>query len=145
MAIPLHADHLQPSDLPALAETLRRTQIVGCEGDADSVVANTPIARFVCPCAGILEKPYLRMEVCGDNNGPTTVMIEKNGADVLSAAMSIAHGDADGTEVAGAFDTDALQTVAAGDVITIDVLNCDSTNASGLTAGVTFVAFGRTS
>ena len=151
MAIPLHADHVQPSDLPALAEMMRKTQIAAFVQDAAGLTDNDTIATFECPCAGILERPYMHIAAAGTNN-KTDVVIEKRepgGAAVeASSVMSVAGAGAganDNTTVIGTFVSTALQTCAKGDRIPIRVEATSAASRTGLSAGVTVVALGRTS
>ena len=144
MATPLHADHLQPSDVPAVLDVLRTTPIIGVLGDVAGAANGTLVAAYKAPCAGILEDPFIILTT-PPGSGTMTVNVRKNGSSVLSATMDVASGASGAAlTVHGAFSSDAAKTVAQGDIIAITVDATGTGSTFNLSAAVSFKALGRT-
>lgn len=103
------------------------------------------IARHIVTKPMRVGKVSAKVKTCGTAGGPTTVMpkvVRKNAADgtavdVLAAAMSIAHDDADGISVDGGAKhaTSAQCDLAEGDMLIIEV-TAAATNMAGLAVTV---------
>ena len=135
MGNPVHGSHLQPSDIGALlpfASTERLTF------SKQAILIAGIFGRWVAPGDGLLEDGWFTCAVCGTGAGPNTMDIKVNGTSILTALMSIAHDDADGTVKWAAFDTTA---VVRGDVVTF-VSSAGATNQTQASAGVTFRLLG---
>lgn len=137
---PIHPDHAHPSDIGELLPVVGQHPIVG---SSPGSAAAGLLARYECPCDGVLEFPKFGLLDNGSGGGPNTCDVKKNGTTMLASVMSVAHDDTDDTPVFGTFAS-AGPEVKRGDVITL-VLAQAATNATDPYAQVIFRALGRAS
>jgi hypothetical protein len=138
---PIHPDHAQPSDIGEVLPFATRDRRTWSRPD---ITVAGIVDRYEVPADGIIEVPYFTCAVCGTGAGPNTMDLKKNGTTMLSAVMSIAHDDPDGTRVVGAFAAPEDAEVVRGDVITLEA-SAGATAQSGASAGYTFRHLGRAS
>jgi len=135
MGSPVHGSHLQPSDIGQMIPFATQEHVDFYQG---VILTGIVQLSWRAPADGILEKGYFKLGTCGTGAGPTTCDILKNASSMLTAAMSIAHTDTDGTEVAASFDDN---TVSRGDFITL-ATSAGATNQVTAWAGFTFRLLG---
>lgn len=101
----------------------------------DSSMAPTTPVQFAVPCAGTISRLYIKHNAAGGNSNPVVYTVRKNG---VATALTVSV-NADSTTVTA--DTTNSFTVAAGDVIGIEVTKASSIGSSpvDVLASVQFV------
>lgn len=140
--IPIHADHINPSDFPAVMEVVRTSNVLNVTLADLPTATPVSVARWVAPCDGLIENVSVTCDVCG-TVGNTDFDLQKDGTTMLAALINIDNADADPTTKFGTFTAATDAEVNKGEVLTVVVTKNSSPDGTGYHVNVDFVALGR--